>query len=270
VVPKVVDVTDARIKSVKDYLPGARSILVIGYRFPDLNLERAAEAPAEAVGPYSYACYQVNRWLRYMAVKAARRLEEMGYKAVISTDVGGGASVVANPRGRQPDALSNRFPAAAAGLCWIGLHGAPISPEYGLTQRFIAVVTDAPLPTDEPLADPHPCADCEAPCVEACPVAALDEDDCLVVGCGEFEACLGKWDRLRCEWAKKYALVGSEGPKWGGQTTDVKPPAGPIGAEQIAKAFEAKDPIQKHFTCILEGCLKACQTQGAWLPEEDE
>ncbi len=267
VVAKITTDPAARIKNVRDYLAGARSVLVIGYRFPDLNLERAAEAPAEAVGPYSYACYQVTRWRRYMAVKAVRRLEEMGYRAVVCMDISGSGSTVANPRGRQPDALCNRFPAAAAGLCHIGLHGAPIHPEYGVTVRYIAVVTDADLPADEPLSEPHPCAECEAPCVEACPVAALDGDDCLVLGCGEFEACVGRWDRLRCEWAKKYALVGSEGPRWGGQSTDVRPPGGQITAEQIAEAFSEKDPIQKHFTCILEGCLKACQQQGAWGEE---
>jgi len=259
---------NAGLKKVGDYLPGAKSVVVIGYRMPFLNIERAAEAPAEAVGPYSYATYQVNRWLRYMAVKVVRRLESMGYKGVITQDLSESGTVVANPRGAQPDALANRFPAAAAGLCWIGLHGAPIHPEYGLTPRYIAIVTDAPLPVNEPMAAPSPCGNCEAPCVDACPVKALSDDECLVMGCEKFEACLGKWDRLRCEWAKKYALVGDEGPRWGGQTTDIMPPEGKITPEQIAEAFATKDPVQKHWTCILEGCLKACQLEGAWAQEE--
>ncbi len=259
---------DRKLLRVEDHLPGAKSVLVIGYHFPFGNLERAAEQPAEAVGPYSYATYQTNRWLRYMAVKAARRLEEMGYKAKVTTDLSGSGSVVANPRGAQPDALGNRFAAAASGLAWIGLHGAPITPEYGLTQRFIAVVTDAPLPADEPLSEDAPCSECEAPCVEACPVTALSADECLVAGCGEFEACIGKWDRLRCEWAKKYALVGDEGPKWGGQSTDVKPPPGKLTPEDIMKAYAEKDPVQKHFTMVLEGCLKACQLEGAWREDD--
>lgn len=259
----------ARLMLVDDHLPGAKSVLVIGYHFPYGNLERAAERPAEAVGPYSYAAYQTNRWLRYMAVKAVRRLEEMGYRGAITTDLSGSGSLVANPRGAQPDALGNRFAAAAAGLAWLGLHGAPITPEYGLTQRFIAIITDAPLPADEPLSEDAPCGDCEAPCIEACPVGALSDSDCAVVGCNGFESCIGAWDRLRCEWAKRYALSGAEGPQWGGQTTDARPPAGEITADDIAQAFQEKDPIQKHFTCILEGCLKACQLEGAWRDAED-
>ena len=54
------------------------------------------------------------------------------------------------------------------------------------------------------------------------------------------EAFIGKWDRLRCEWAKKYALVGDEGPKWGGQSTDVKPPPGNLAPEDIMKAYAEK------------------------------
>jgi hypothetical protein len=206
-----------------------------------------------------------------MAVKAARRLEEMGYRAAITTDLSGSGSLVANPRGLQPDALGNRFAATAAGLATIGLHGAPITPEYGVTQRFIAVVTDAPLPPDKPLdADDWPCAQCEAPCVEACPVMALDDDETVVVGCGQYEGAIARWDRLRCEFAKRYALVGDEGPKWGGQSTDVRPPVGKVSVEDIMEGLAQKDPIQKHFTCILEGCLKACQTQGSWRGEEEE
>ena len=91
-----------------------------------------------------------------------------------------------------------------------------------------------------------------------------------MVGARGFEACLASWDRLRCEWAKRYALVGAEGPRWGGQTTDARPPVGAITPEAIAEAYAAKDPIQKHFTCVLEACLKACQTEGAWSGDEGE
>ena len=250
---------DGRLRRVRDHLPAARSVLVIGYHMPLLNLELAAKTPAEAVGPYSYATYQVDRQLRYLAFDAARALERAGHEAVITTDLSGSGTMVANPRGAQPDALANRFAAAAAGLGHLGRHGAIITPQFGVTARFIAVVTDTPLPADEPLAAAGPCDGCDAPCIAACPVAALSGDDTIELTAGGCEARLARWDRLRCEWAKKYALVGDEGPRWGGQTTDVMPPDGPISPEDIAVAFEAKDPIQKHWTCIVEPCLQACQ-----------
>ena len=78
---------------------------------------------------------------------------------------------------------------------------------------------------------------------------------------------LARWDRLRCEWAKKCALLGDEGPKWIGQALNIMPPAGKIAADQIAEALKQRDAIQKHWTCILEGCLKACQLH---LAEEEQ
>ncbi len=249
---------DRHIREADELLPGTNSVLVLGYHFPFLNILNAAEEPAEAVGPYSYAVYQANRWLRYMGVSLARMLSRFGYDAVVSQDLTDSGTLVANPRGFQPDALANRFAAAAAGLAQIGIHGAPITPEYGVTQRFIAIATTAKLEADAPILEASPCADCDRPCIAACPVAALAEATIKVSGDG-YDADIAKWDRLRCEWAKRYAMVGEEGPMWGGQTTDVMPPEGEITPEVLAEAYRDKDPIQKHFTMVLEPCLKACQ-----------
>ena len=266
-VPEIRPDEDARIRFVGDHLESARSVVVIGYHYPYLNLERAAEEPAEAVGPYAYATYQVNRKLRYMAVEAARRLERWGYQVAVTTDLSSSGSVVANPRGPQPDALANRFATVAAGLGYIGWHGAVITPQFGVTQRFIALITDAPLIPDSPVGGPSPCEECNKPCVATCPVAALAPQESIEITTQDATYRLARWDRLRCEWTKKYALVGDEGPKWIGQTLNIMPPAGEIAADQIAEALKQRDPIQKHWTCILEGCLKACQLH---LAEEEQ
>ena len=258
-VEPVIDRCEQRhIRTADELLPGAQAVLTIGYHFPFLNILNAAEPPTDAVGPYSYAVYQANRWLRYIAVSVARMLVRLGYRAVVSQDLSDSGTLVANPRGFQPDALANRFAAAAAGLAHIGLHGAPITPQFGITQRFITIVTDADLPADEPLSSPVPCQDCDRPCLSACPVKALAEPT-IAISSNGFTAELAAWDRLRCEWAKRYAMVGKEGPMWGGQTTDIMPPEGDITPELLAEAYRDKDPIQKHFTMILEPCLKACQ-----------
>ncbi len=248
------------VRGVDEVLPGARSVIVIGYHFPFNNLLLAAEPPTDAVGPYSYAVYQTNRWLRYVGLSMARALERFGFRAVVTQDLCDSGTVVANPRGPQPDALANRFAAVAAGLGHIGRHGAVITPQFGVTQRFIAVVTDAELPADAPIPIEGPCAFCDGGCVAACPVGALADETISVCADGYCEE-MAEWDRLRCEWAKRYALVGDEGPRWGGQTTDLAPPEGQITPELLAFAYQQKDPIQKHFTCILEPCLKACQTR---------
>ncbi len=258
VIPAVERDEQRHIREVEELLPDANSVIVIGYHFPFNNILRAAEPPAQAVGPYSYAVYQTNRWLRYMGVSLARVLQRLGYNAVVSQDLCDSGTLVANPRGPQPDALANRFAAVAAGLGHIGLHGAVITPEFGIAQRFITVVTDAELPADAPLLMESPCTFCDRPCLFECPVRALADETIEVCSDG-YCAEMAVWDRLRCEWAKRYALVGDEGPRWGGQTTNVMPPEGEITSEVLSSAYQQKDPVQKHFTCILEPCLKACQ-----------
>jgi len=121
--------------------------------------------------------------------------------------------------------------------------------------RYVAIVTDAPIePTASTTEGFAPCEGCAAPCISACPVQALCGDESECAG----DSCWAKRDFLRCDWAKKYALVGDEGPKYMGSRTDVPVPDGPITAEVIADALLKRDPIQRHLDCIVEGCLKAC------------
>ena len=111
--------------------------------------------------------------------------------------------------------------------------------------QWVAVVTDADLPATGAPEAFDPCEGCAAPCIPACPVQALSAEatECAA------DRCWAARDLLRCEWAKRYALVGDEGPKYMGSTTDVPPPSGPITARTLRRA---RDPIQRHLDCILE------------------
>lgn len=251
---RIVPRPGARVFAPKDWLPGARSVIVLGMAYPAVTLDRAGEEPADAVGPYAFARYQVARDIGIDALVIARELEHRGYRAAITYDVTGVGSLTQNPRFLTPDIFSGRIEAAAAGLATIGRAGFSITPEYGVRVQWVAIVTDAELPATGPSDGFDPCADCAAPCLSACPVGALS---------GEASECAGGrcWaarDLLRCDWAKRYALVGDEGPKYMGSTTDIQPPAGPISAEDVAAAVRSRDPIQRHLDCILEPCLKAC------------
>jgi len=159
-----------------------------------------------------------------------------------------------NPRFDTPDIFSGRFEAAAAGLGIIGRAGFVIHPDHDVRVRHIAIVTDAPIEPTAQLTGFDPCEGCPAPCIPACPVSALAPDATECVS----GRCWSARDLLRCDWAKKYALIGDEGPKYMGSTTDVPPPDGPITAEAIAEAVRKRDPVQRHLDCIIEPCLKAC------------
>jgi hypothetical protein len=81
---------------------------------------------------------------------------------------------------------------------------------------------------------------------------AADEEECAG------DRCWAARDLLRCDWAKRYALVAEEGISLMGSMTDVEPPEGEITAEDIAEGLRKRDPVQRHLDCILEPCLKAC------------
>ncbi|MGD9495461.1 MAG: hypothetical protein AB7Y46_04025 [Armatimonadota bacterium] len=244
----------ARVFAPEDWLEGARSVIVLGMAITARTLDRAGEEPADAIGPYAFAQYQVTRDIAIDALNLARELDRRGYRAAITWDVTGVGSKTQNPRFLTPDIFSGRIEAAAAGLCTISRGGFSISPDYGVRMRWVAIVTDAEIAPTEPLTDFDPCAGCAAPCIAACPVRALSGEATECAG----ERCWAARDLLRCDWAKRYALVGDEGIRWMGSTTDIAPPAGEITAEAIAEAVHRRDPVQRHLDCILEPCLKAC------------
>ncbi len=258
VVPKVVDRPRPVLRRPDDWLDGARSVIVLGARVPAVTLTRATEPPADAVGPYAYAVYQARRELRYAALWVALALESAGFRAAVVDDLLGTASAQANPRGPQPDFRSSRFAAVAAGLGRLMHTGAVWTPEHGPRCHFISVVTDAPLAAASPLSQPPPCEGCgQMPCLSACPTAALSSQAIEVTVAGQRER-FGRLDFLRCEWAKRYGLVGDEGPRWIGSQTDIRPPEGPLTLDQVAEAYAQLDPVQKHWMCIVEPCLRAC------------
>lgn len=252
--PTIANREGARIFDPDDWVEGAKSVVVLGMAIPAKTLDRAGESPADAVGPWAFANYQVTRDVCIDAINIARELEHRGFRAAVTFDVTGVGGKTENPRFDTPDIFCGHFEAAAAGLATIGRGGFAITPEHDARVRWVAIVTDAEIAPTEAEMDFDPCDGCEAPCIPACPVSALSGSDEECAG----ERCWAARDLLRCDWAKRYALVGEEGISWMGSTTDVPPPDGEITAEDIAEATRQRDPVQRHLDCILEPCLKAC------------
>lgn len=245
------------LRRPEDWLAGAQCVIVLGVQVPAVTVERATEPPADGVGPYAYAVCQARRELRYAAYSIAQALVGRGYGAVVVDDVTGTGSFQANPRGPQPDFRSSAFAAVAAGLGHMLHTGAVWTPEYDTRVLFISIVTDAPFEPTPLLDDTPPCETCARPCVDACPTGALGAETVTVELEGH-RICFGALDWLRCEWAKRYGLVGAEGPRWIGSLTDIYPPQGKVTPDDLLAASAKLDPSQKHFLCIVEPCLRAC------------
>ncbi len=245
------------VRTPEDHLAGAKSVLVIGLRLPSASVARTAVPPAEAVGPYAFAQYESVNLLAGMAHRAMRWLEERGFRAAATLDLSGTGSVVGNPRGEQPDAFANRFEAVAAGLGRLTKGGFVVTPEFGSNVRFIAVVTDADLPADAVLGDDAltaACADCRL-CLDACHTCAFTGEATVAVeGVPQTFHLI---ERNRCDWAKRYSLVGEEGVNFLGWNLSLPAPE-KIDAETLAAGLRQIPTIPKYRPCNFEACVLAC------------
>jgi len=116
-----------------------------------------------------YDAYGVaNQKLDALALRCACWLENAGFRAWAQTrdNVDGGDTL---------DEYTTRLPhktvATLAGMGWIGKDALLVTREFGSAVRITSVLTDAPLPADEPVTVSH-CGTCDK-CVRMCPAAAL-------------------------------------------------------------------------------------------------
>ncbi len=141
------------------FLPGARSVLVLGMHIwdPLQNAVVTSVLPDGAVpfddvpGSQYYNLYYELTEAR--SHRFAQVVRAAGFAAVVTHFVHAKAA------------------ATLAGLGWIGKQTLCITPTLGPHVRWCCVVTDAVLPTDEPFTEDL-CGDCDL-CVRACPTGAI-------------------------------------------------------------------------------------------------
>jgi epoxyqueuosine reductase QueG len=256
--PEIVE-EERRVLRPEDHLPGAKSVLVFALRFPEEVLKQATRPPAEAVGPYAFQTY-VAHWLgMVVGGRLIKRLEDFGARAAITMDLMNTGSFTANPRGPQEDLFSNRFAAIAAGLGTLTTSGHVATPEFGVRQRFVAIVTDADLvPSPMPAAEAmtRRCEQCAKLCITSCPARAITQEEIRIV-CADREFRFNRIDNLLCDWSKRYALLGASGFQFLGSRVDVDP-AGAVTAEKLSDALRQHDPIKKYRPVVAEPCIIEC------------
>ncbi len=245
------------VKTAADWLPGARSVLVLGVRYHKEVLRWATRPPAEAVGPYAFETYVTTWMAQLLGYRLVKQLEQFGHKAVMTPDLTNTDSGTANPRGPQPDLFANRFAALAAGQGELTVSGHLATPQFGLRQRFIAIVTDAELTaTPLPAGGQTRCAACERPCISTCPSQAI-LPQAATVTCEGRRWTFNRIDAQRCDWVKRYALMGDSGYKFLGSPVDIAPPA-TITPEALGDALKHLDPIKKYRPVVAEPCVINC------------
>ncbi|MBI4977140.1 MAG: hypothetical protein HZC28_06630 [Spirochaetes bacterium] len=249
-----------KLRSTGDYFSGAKNVIVLGIHFPEAVVERAEKPPAEAVGPYVFTAYQTYRMLGMAGVAVTKKLAKMGYKAAWSYDLIGIASQVGNPRGYIADATAGAFEAMAAGLGELTYNGTVNTKEFGINQRFVAIVTDAPVeetPVSYKAAVESTCAKC-GKCLSVCPAAALYKNKAVQLSLDGGKVTYVYRNTKKCDWSCKYALCGEDGMKFiGAQTKYQKPPEN-VDANNLAEALRGTDPIQKYRPVTAESCIIHC------------
>ncbi len=120
------------------------------------------EAPTKA---YYDAYYALNDQLNAIVRAGAAFLIRQGYRAMAQT------TDVVRPNSDWCTPLPHKTVATRAGLGWIGKSCLLVTPTYGSAVRLSSLVTDAPLPADEPIQESR-CGGCMV-CVKTCPAGAI-------------------------------------------------------------------------------------------------
>jgi len=138
--------------------------IALGVQLSDGVLEDITDHPTRL---YLHHYRQTNYFLDRNAWELSRLIEEMGATAMAIA-----ASQTIdwiNQRGH----LSHKEVARRAGLGWIGRNNLLVTPEYGSRIRLVTILTDLPLPPDQPMV--KDCGDCRK-CIELCPAGAIAEE----------------------------------------------------------------------------------------------
>jgi ferredoxin len=254
-IPKIIE-EDLKIRKPKDYVKGAKSVIVMGMHYPDELIRNAGLEKSQQIGCYNFHQFQTAHELVFAAFELVTYLDKMGYKSMMTQNLLGVGSYTDSPRGPLPDSRCGALEAVAVGFGEIGVSGALLTPEHGPHQRRICIVTDAVLDYDKPSKPSSVCRKCKI-CTAACPMTAI-KGKSVKLDVGGVEVNYPLIPRNRCDWAKRYSLNPAEGPAMIGNITNPKIPKGDITIEQLADACSQKDPIMKCRTCILEPCLVKC------------
>lgn len=109
----------------------------------------------------------VNRLIDDIELKIGNEIEKNGFRYF---PVASSQSINANGAYYE-GYFSHKTAATRSGLGWIGKNGLLVTPEFGPRVRLGTVLTDWPLPVEDPVTK-SACRTCDL-CVKACPAIAL-------------------------------------------------------------------------------------------------
>ena len=180
-----------------DYMPAAKSVVVLAGKMPDAAIEVAGhyDEPGKTLSPYMWYGYVTLIWdLSTAAGRLTRFLEARGFKALPFPPAG-----IHYKYGSRAD-FSHRHAAAAAGLGELGFSGLLLTPQFGPRQRLVSIITDAPLEPSPMYDGPKLCRpdSCRRACIEACPTKAMTGKVSLTIEGKTFQHA--RLHPIKCKW----------------------------------------------------------------------
>ncbi|MEA4823145.1 MAG: 4Fe-4S binding protein [Clostridiaceae bacterium] len=161
--------------SPQGILPTATCVIVCAIHHPDIAMELGGEKHPQIQGPYTVQ-YTMNTKLDYMAYHIANQLDALGYDAIpiASSNIWRYREIMGLNACFAPD-MSHIYAATCAGIGQLGWNGLTMSPEYGPWNRFISIITDAPLEGTPMYEDMTLCDRC-GECIRHCPTDAFRKE----------------------------------------------------------------------------------------------
>lgn len=193
--------------SPQGILPTAKNVVVCAIHHPDEAMELGGEKHPQEIGPYAIQ-YVMNSKLDYMAYRIANLLDGLGYEAVpiASSNIWRYRPFMDLQADFAPD-MSHIYAAVCAGLGQLGWHGLTMTPEYGAWNRFVSIITDAPLCPTELYEDTRLCDMC-GECIRHCPTDAYrkEVDGVNVLEVEGRQHKFANKNLWRCAWGEHFDL----------------------------------------------------------------
>jgi len=159
----------------QDYLPGVKAVISLGVKVIDAMLQTA---PSNIYSKHydtlntrlNAGAYEVTRWLEKQGYPSMTFPETDGYPILWGQYNQGNTSFV--------PCFNHMAVAVASGLGRMGACGVVLTSQYGPRQRWVSIVTTAPLPVITPLETEiclskkgQPCGKCS----QACTIHAISD-----------------------------------------------------------------------------------------------
>lgn len=194
-------------RTPKALMPDCTCAIVMGFHYLDSCVELGAQPDLRLPGP-AVSNHIASEHGNYAAFKLCKFIEKHGYQALMVPATGwwNYRANDAAPRGFAAD-ITHYYAACAAGLGEIAWNNLCITPQFGPRQRWITVVTDAPLDID-PMYDGEKLCDGCRLCERHCPGQVFDKESkgTITVDFGEKSYTFKHKNLWRCAIGENFQL----------------------------------------------------------------